>query len=124
MRGIGIGLSLALFLPTLAQAQEVIVTAQRRTEAVPETSGVGIRRHADFVVQRITIYGDTRDKDQRRKEILATVRNAIEFGQKRGIEASYGAAVIQPLTIANYADKLSFDKDEDRDDAEQVSFVI
>lgn len=109
--------------PALAQ-DEIVVTGQRRDGALPDNSGVGIRRPADFVVQRVTVYGDSRERDPRRKEILATVRNSIETGNRRGIQVAYGTTVIQPLTIGNYADELKFEDDDDREDPEKVSFVI
>ncbi len=60
----------------------------------------------------------------RRKEILATVANAIELGQKRAIQLAYGDTVIRPLTLANYAAKLTFEEDDNRDDAEEVTLLI
>lgn len=121
---VALGVALA-FLPLPALAQEIVVTGSRIRGNEPEqTAGIGIRRRADFAVQRVTVYGDARDKDARRKEILDTVRAAIQLGDKRGVQLSYGDAVIQPLTLANFADKLKFEKDEDRDDAEQVAFLI
>lgn len=125
MRRLSLVLLCLLVFPNVACAQEeIVVTAQKRSDDVPQTSGVGIRRAADFVVQRITVYGDTRDKEARRREILQTVRNVIDLGQKRGVQVSYGAALIQPLTLSNYRDKLTFSEDEDRNDAEEVSFII
>lgn len=116
--------ALVLAVPAAAQ-DEIVVTALRRTEAsAAANAGIGIRRRADFAVQTVGVYGDARDKETRRREILQTVRNALELGGKRGVQLSYGISVIEPLTFANYADKLRFEKDEDRDDAERVSFVI
>ncbi len=116
-------LLLALPAPLLAQ-DEIVVTGSKLSQGPVQTAGIGLRRRADFAVQRVTIYGDSREKQSRRTEILETVRNAIQLGAKRGVQLSYGDAVIQPLTLANYADKLSFVKDEDRDDAEQVTFLV
>jgi hypothetical protein len=114
----------ALAIPVPAAAQDIVVTASRRDDGPLQVTGVGIRRRADFAVQTITVYGDAREKDARRKEILDTVRNAIELAGKRDIQVAYGASVIQPLTLTNYADKLKFEKDDDREDAESVAFVI
>ena len=113
----------ALPAPVLAQ-DEVVVTGTRLKDGPVQTAGIGIRRRADFVVLRVTVYGDARDKDTRRKEILDTVRNVITLGAKRGVQIAYGGAIIQPLTLANYADKLKLEKDDDREDAEQVAFLI
>jgi hypothetical protein len=126
MRRIGWAL-VALGLAVPAQAQdEIVVTGSRiRGEnGTPAISGVGIRRRADFAVQVVTVYGDTRDKEARRREILQTVKNAIELGGRRQIQLAYGSTVIEPLTLGNYAEKLRFSDDDDRDDAERVSFTI
>lgn len=114
-----------LATPALAQ-DEIVVTGMRRAgEAPPQVPGIGVKRRADFAVQRVTIYGDTREKAARRSEILATVKNAIDLAQKRGLALAYGQSVIRPLTIANYAAKLEFaDDDDDREDAEQVSIIV
>ena len=124
--GACVALALAL-AASPAAAQEIVVTAQRRSAgeaSAAQNAGIGIRRRADFAVQVVEVFGDTRDKEARRREILQTVRNAIELGGKRGIQLAYGSNVIEPLTLANYADKLQFADDDDRDDAERVSFTI
>lgn len=110
--------------PALAQDEIVVTGSRRGNEGPAQTAGIGIRHRADFAVQSVTVYGDTRDRAARRKEILDTVRNAIQLGEKRGVQLSYGEGIIQPLTLANYADKLKFDEDGSRDDAEQVSFLV
>ena len=118
-------LSMMMFATPAFAQDEVVVTGSRRQAAdASATSGVGIKRRADFAVARVTVYGDARDKAQRRREILDTVRAAIQLGAKRGILLAYGNTVIQPLTLANVEDKLKFEKDDSRDDAEQVEFVI
>ena len=111
--------------PTFGQ-DEIVVTASRiaGNTVAPQVAGIGIKRQADFAVQPVTVKGDTRDKALRRKEILATVRSLIDLAQKRGVQVAYGSAVIQPLTAANYADRLKFVEDSDRNDAEEVSFVV
>lgn len=119
------GLAAAMLAaPALAQDEVVVTGTRLRAPDASTTSGVGIKRRADFAVERVTVYGDARDKAQRRKEILDTVRGAIQLGAKRGIQLAFGEAVIQPLTLANVEDKLTFDEDDDRKDAEQVEFVI
>ena len=124
MRRILIAVIVALLpMPALAQ-DEIVVTGSRIQQGPVQTAGIGIRRRADFAVQRVTVYGDARDKAVRRKEILDTVRAAIQLGERRGIQLAYGDSIIQPLTAANYADKLKLEKDDDRDDAEQVAFLV
>lgn len=117
-------LLVALAVPAQAQ-DEIIVTASRRSAGdSAQTSGVGVKRRADFAVERVTVYGDARDKTLRRKEIIDTVRGAIRLAATRGIELAYGETLIRPLTLSNVEDKLSFDEEESRNDAEKVSFVI
>lgn len=122
---------LVLFVCALAAAaplaaQEIVVTGSRiRGGSTPvQVTGVGIKRRADFAVQQIAVYGDARDKEARRREIMQTVRAAIELGGRRGIQIAYGGTVLEPLTLANYTDKLKFEADDDRQDAERVSFTI
>lgn len=117
-------IALGLTSPLPAVAQDIVVTASRRDDGPPQITGVGIRRRADFAVQTVTIYGDAREKEARRAEILSTVRNVIDLAAKRDVQVAHGGSVIQPLTLLNYADKLKFEKDEDREDAESVSFVL
>lgn len=122
-----IGVVLALSLAGAAHAQdEIVVTATRRSAetGAAATAGIGIRRRADFAVQVLQVYGDARDKEARRREVLQTVKNAIELGARRGVQLAYGGTVIEPLTLANYSDKLKFSEDDDREDAEQVSFIV
>jgi hypothetical protein len=106
--------------------EEIVVTGSRlrAEQSAAATANIGIRRRADFAVQRVSVYGDAREKDARRREILQTVRNAIELGARRQILIAYGQTTIEPLTLANYADKLKFAVDEDRADAERVTFTI
>lgn len=126
MRKLLVALTALLFAwPTPLRAQdEIVVTAMKRSDGPEQTAGIGLRRRADFAVQRVIVYGDSRDKENRRREIFDTVRNAIQLGTKRGVQLAWGDAVIQPLTLANHASKLKFVKDEDRDDSEQVTFLI
>ncbi|HEX8512532.1 MAG TPA: TonB-dependent receptor [Allosphingosinicella sp.] len=85
---------------------------------------IGLRRLADFAVQVVTIVGDTRDEQKRRDEIFGMVKKAIELAGKRGgIELATGTFVVEPLTLANYRN-LELEEDEDRDEVEQVSFLV
>src|SRR5688572_11101659 len=83
-----------------------------------------MKRLADFAVQVVTIVGDTRDEQKRRDEILGMVKKAIELAGKRGgIELATGQFVVEPLTLANYRN-LEIVEDDERDDVEQVSFLV
>lgn len=125
----------ALAVPAGAQnvgESEIIVTGSRISR--PDFSGVepvvdrppviGLKRLADFAVQVVTIVGDTRDEQKRRDEIFGMVRKAIELAGKRGgIELATGQFVVEPLTLANYRN-LEVEEDDERDDVEQVSFLV
>lgn len=113
--------------PALGQdegQQEIIVTAHRR-EAEDYSSAmpaVGLRRNADFVIQEVTVTGDTRDKTKREDEIYEMIRGAIATASHSGVQLAFGDRVVQTLTPANYRD-LSLQKDS-RPDSEKVSFLV
>ncbi len=115
--------------PALAQddlgTSEIIVTASRRqaddyNAAIP---AVGLRKIADFALQRVVITGDTRDTPKRREEIYAMIRGAIELaGRRPGVELATGEMVVERLTAANYKDlPLSSDG---RPDTDRAFFLV
>ncbi len=120
---------LASAAPVLGQddlgSSEIIVTAARRESDDYDASipAVGLRKVADFAVQRVTITGDTRDAPKRREEIYAMIRGAIELaGRRPAIELATGEMVVQRLTAANYKDlPLSGDG---RPDTDRTSFLV
>jgi hypothetical protein len=123
---IGVGL-LACAAPAFAQDyanDEVVVTATRQESSGFDASRpvVGLRRAADFAILDVTIAGDTRDKDQRREEILAMVKGAIDLAPKFGVELATGDDVVEPLTLANYRN-LGFASDN-RPDTDRTSFLV
>jgi hypothetical protein len=121
----GMGLALAAMPCTaLAQAEEVIVTAQRSSADDYNSAqpAVGLRRTADFAVQSVTITGDTRDPERRASEIYATLANAIAQAPKAGVQLAYGAVTIQPVTLANYRD-LSLSRDN-RPDSQRLTLLV
>jgi hypothetical protein len=125
----------ALAAPAGAQnigESEIIVTGSRisrsdldsESVALERPPAIGLKRLADFAVQVVTIVGDTRDEQKRRDEIFGMVKKAIELAGKRGgIELATGQFVVEPLTLANYRN-LELEEDEDRDEVEQVSFLV
>lgn len=120
---------LATATPAIAQdnpgTREVIVTASRREadDYDADVPSIGLRRQADFIVQAVTVTGDTRDPAKRREEIYATIRAAIDLSGKRGgIELSTGETVVEPLTIANYRN-LTLASDN-RPDSERTEFLL
>jgi hypothetical protein len=114
--------------PALAQdmeGSEVIVTASRRSSVSGDYASmplIGLKRTADFAIQYVTIAGDTREMPQRRDEILAMVKNAIDLAGQRGVELATGTLIVEPLTLANYRNfPLSNDG---RPDTDRVSFLV
>jgi len=107
-----------------AGSEEIVVTAMRRDsdDYSPTMPAVGLRRHADFAIQEVTISGDTRDKTERETEIYGMVKEAITTAQRNGVQLAYGARVVEPLTPANYRD-LSLQSDR-RPDSERITFLI
>jgi hypothetical protein len=128
-------LLVALAAPSGAQnigESEIIVTGSRISRSGLSDDGptqvrppaIGLKRVADFAVQVVTIVGDTRDEQKRRDEIFGMVKKAIELaGRRGGIELSTGHFVVEPLTLANYHN-LELEEDEDRDEVEQVRFLV
>jgi len=132
-----VGLCLSA-LPVLAQetdVQEVVVTAFRRlnpdnedengarAKPPPVPASVQmLRRSADFAVEQVVVVSDTRDEDQRRGEIYAMTRNALEQAGKSGVQLATGDLVVEPLTLANYKDLQGVD-DEDGG-GQAVKFVV
>lgn len=116
---------------TVAPAQEadpgtseIIVTASRREaedfdERVP---AVGLKRVADFAIQRVRVTGDTRETATRHEEMYQTIRRAIELAGSHGVQLAFGETIVEPLTLANYRD-LTFEGDS-RPDTNQVSLMI
>jgi hypothetical protein len=125
-------------LPSLAQdttVEEVVVTAFRKlnpdnedengapAKAAPLPASVQmLRRNADFAVQQVVVVGDTRDEDQRRGEIYAMTRNALQQATKSGVLLATGDLVVEPLTLSNYKD-LAIVDDEDGG-GEAVRFIV
>ena len=141
--GIGIGVAIAALAAAWpAQAQdinsgEVVVTGTRarqtymdpRTNRAIETEedasglpSVGLRRRADFALLPVVVSGDTRDREQRREEILTMVRSALAHAGRSGIELAIGDFFVVPLNAGNYR-TLAFMGDG-RPDSERVAFFI
>lgn len=145
MRGKGFWAAAALVLALTApgaeaqdiNAGEVVVTGSRmrqvyidpRTNTAIETEedadalpAVGMRRRADFALLPVVVAGDTRDREQRRQEILTMVRSALELARRSGVELAIGDFFVVPLTADNYR-TLAFLGDG-RPDSERVAFFV
>lgn len=117
----------ALAAPVTAQdlaTEEIVVTGSRiaREDYSDLMPAVGLRRAADFLVQKVTIRGDTRDPDSREKEIRTMLANAIKSAGKQGVELATGDYILARLTPEN-ADELELVNDR-RPDSERIDFLI
>lgn len=120
-------LAICLAMPAHAQdlqSQEIIVTGSRidQDDYSDYMPAVGLRRSADFLVQRATIRGDTRDADQREEEIRAMLQRAIERAHREGVEIAQGDYIVTRLTAEN-ASELELSRDQ-RPDSERIDFLI
>lgn len=119
--------SAALAVPASAQDlqnAEVVVTGSRvdQEDYSRDMPAVGLRRTADFLVQQVTIRGDTRDQKQRRQEIHEMLARAITLASKHGVELAFGDYILTPLTAATVDDLVI--KNDTRPDSERVDFLV
>ena len=128
MRHFAVALALAVAAAPLTaqdlQQQEIVVTGSRinQDDYSDLQPAVGLRRKADFLVQQVTIRGDTRDADQREKEIRAMLRRAIEMAGRSGVELAQGDYILTRLTLETASDiELQNDR---RPDSQQIIFLV
>jgi hypothetical protein len=69
--------------PARAQLEEIVVTAQR-SEHGTTPPGAALRRTGDFLLLRVEVTNDTRERDARRNEIYDTLRAALAAARKDG----------------------------------------
>ena len=134
--------SLALFAaPLLAQDDggmgEVIVTAQRLSSN-PISIGpqrppvIGLKRLADSAVRNIEITSDSREEPMRKREVQATLLDAIDRAKADGFSLVTGQLELVEVTRANWQDQFpelagkpkadEDDDDDDDDDEAQMSY--
>lgn len=106
------------------ESQEIVVTGSRLEQDgyVREMPAVGLRRTADFLVQEVTIRGDTRDPKQRAAEIRQMLQKAIQLAGQRGVELAYGDYILTALTLDNI-DELDL-KNDNRPDSQRLDFLV
>ena len=123
----------ALASVTPVFAQEVIVTAQRRSPSdynggyangivATQRSIINLKRKADYVVQSVRLTGDTRDATVRMNDINATLRAMIAGAPKAGVELATGDYIVEPLTTTNYRN-LTYGGDG-RPDTSTTTFLV
>jgi hypothetical protein len=96
------GILLSVFaIGVLAQeAEEIVVTAQRRAETV--VPGTMLRRAGDFALLQVDVTNDTREAVGRRTEIFDTLRAALAAAKRDGaIELSTvsNGGMVLPLKV-------------------------
>jgi len=119
----------ALIIATQASAQdlssqEIVVTARRaeQDDYQRDMPAVGLRRTADFLVQEVTIRGDTRDPKQRSAEIRQMLQRAVQMAGKYGVQLAFGDYILTPLTLQNM-DEVTLTNDN-RPDSQKLEFLI
>jgi hypothetical protein len=119
-------IALAVAGPAAAQdlaLQEVVVTGSRVEQDgyQRDMPAVGLRRTADYLVQEVTIRGDTRDSKLRASEIRQMLQKAVQIAAQRGVELAYGDYILTPLTLQNL-DELDL-KSDSRPDSQRIDFL-
>ncbi len=117
----------AMSVPVFAQdlsSSEIIVTGSRidNDDFADSRPAVGLRRKADFLVQEVIIRGDTRDAEQREREIRSMLTQAINRAGKSGVELAQGAYIVTRITNEN-AGELELSSDR-RPDSELIRFLV
>ncbi|HEY3813852.1 MAG TPA: hypothetical protein VGL66_11555 [Caulobacteraceae bacterium] len=108
--------------PGLTSVSPLMTVGSQDVELSESPPEIGLRRTADFAVQQVVVSSDTRDASQRREEIFAMVKGAIERADKEGIQLATGTYVVEPLTLANYRNlPLSGDN---RPDTNRTGFLV
>jgi len=105
--------------------QEVIIVTGSRIEQNDYSDyqpAVGLRRKGDFLVQKVTIRGDTRNPEQRVEEIRAMFRKAIQLAGRSDIELATGSYILTRLTLGN-ADEAALKRDR-RPDSQRIDFLV
>jgi hypothetical protein len=82
-------LLLSLGGPAWAQnvgVEEIVVTAQRLSDYDPgETPYVALRKRADNLIVTVQVICDTRDPQQRKSELTASLRALVKLAEQQGI---------------------------------------
>ena len=106
------------------ESMEVVVTGSRIEQDgySRDMPAVGLRRSADFLVQEVTIRGDSRDPKLRATEIRQMLQKAVQMAGQHGVQLAYGDYVLTPLTLQNL-DEIVL-KNDSRPDSQKVDFLV
>jgi hypothetical protein len=84
----------------MAQVEEVVVTAERRDDGAPH---IFVMKRADHVITKVRVTCDTRDLNQRKEELKATLREMIKSAaSSKTISLGLGDSVLGELNEGNF----------------------
>lgn len=103
--------------------EEIVVTGIRASLDYYETPAVTIKKTGDFLVQRVKIINDSRDKDLREHEIRETLQSlSIAAARNGDIELSYGEEFLRNLDPKD--SNLIFSEERSRADTSYLYFSV
>jgi hypothetical protein len=109
----------ALPAVSVAQLEEVVVTASMREGGYDEMPAVTVTKQADFLVQNIRLLNDSRSPDLRKTEILSTIENLLTRAKAmKGMALSYGQGFLEPINLDD--ESLQLIEDRQRTDTSYV----
>jgi len=114
---VGAVLALISFAPpVVAQVETVVVTAEKRQDY--DAPHVYITKRADHLITRVKVTCDTRDLNQRKEELKATLRNMIRSAANtKTISLGVGEEIIGDLEETNFDTIIVPDQKADTSDA-------
>jgi hypothetical protein len=106
-----------------AQLETVVVTAERAGERASEdASGIFIIKRADHVIISVVVTCDTRDADQRKREMKDTLRGMLRAAAATStISLGVGDKTVDKLTEADFDDIMESDS---RPDTSRANVVV
>jgi hypothetical protein len=107
----------------VAQSEEIVVTAQRRSESYGEMPAVTIKKAADFLVQEIQLTNDSRSPELRKKEIISTIEGMLKrTSADKNIALSYGEGFLLPVDLTD--ESLQIIEDRKRSDTSAIHIFV
>jgi hypothetical protein len=107
-----------------AQVETVVVTGERAAgeRAAGEASGIFIIKRADHVIITVVVTCDTRDADQRKREMKDTLRGMLRAASATStISLGIGDKTVDKLTEADFDDIMESDS---RPDTSRADIVV
>ncbi len=88
------------FADANTDVEKIVVTGSRLDSY--DSPAVTLVKPADFLVQRISLINDSRDKQMREDELYRTVKTILKASNKDGdIEIGVGKEIVYPITLKN-----------------------